>query len=138
MAPTNPRVFDKPKYASCRPESGGNWTTCDKAPFEYTTFNPWIYSLDLMLPFVDLQQDRDWAPMMMQPCAATMSIWVTDICWRSAAEARKISDEVPPAKAAYWIAGTFVAVVMWFEILFGWAASLLLAAVLSGLAKRME
>jgi hypothetical protein len=138
MAPTNPRVFDEPKHASCRPENGGNWTTCDKAPYEYTTFNPWIYSLDLMLPFVDLQQDRDWAPMMMRPCAVTKSIWVTDICWRSAVVAKVRGEPVASIKPAYWISGTIVAAVMWFEILFGWAASLLLAAVLSGLAKRME
>jgi len=28
--------------------------------------------------------------------------------------------------------------VVWFEILFGWLSSVLFAAVLSGLAKRME
>lgn len=138
MAPTNPRVFDEPKHESCRPENGGNWTTCVKAPYEYTTFNPWVYSLDLMLPFVDLQQDRDWAPMMTRPCAVTKSIWVTDICWRSAAVAKAAGEPVTSIKPAYWISGTIVAAVMWFEILFGWAASLLLAAVLSGLAKRME
>jgi hypothetical protein len=138
MAPTNPRVYDESKHAPCRPENGGNWTTCDKAPYEYTTFNPWVYSLDLMLPFVDLHQDRDWAPMMMQPCAVTKSIFVTEICWQSTVDARTISDSPPATKPAYWMTGTFVAAVMWFEILFGWAASLLLAAVLSGLAKRVE
>jgi len=137
MAPTNPRVFDEPKHELCRPENGGNWTICAKAPYEYTTFNPWIYSLDLMLPFVDLQQDRDWAPMMTRPCAMTKSIWVTDICWQSATVARAKGDSFV-ARPAYWISGTIVAAVMWFEILFGWAASLLLAAVLSGLAKKME
>jgi hypothetical protein len=137
MAPTNPRVFYEPKHESCRPENGGNWTTCLNTPYEYTTFNPWIYSLDLMLPFVDLQQDRDWAPMKRRPCAVTKSIWVTDICWQSAVVA-KARGESFVVKPAYWISGTIVSAVMWFEILFGWAASLLLAAVLSGLAKRLE
>jgi hypothetical protein len=36
----------------------------------------------------------------------------------------------------YWPLGLFVWVIMWIEILFGWMASLLLAAVVAGLIKK--
>jgi len=37
---------------------------CRVLPNEYTTFNPMIYSLDVLLPLVDLQQENDWSPMV--------------------------------------------------------------------------
>jgi hypothetical protein len=85
------------------------WANCPSPPMppEYTTFNAHLYSLDLILPLVDLQQSNDWAPMVN----AGGSLWV----WRD---------------------GYLIRAVMWFQILFGWVASLLLAAVLSGLAKK--
>ncbi len=83
------------------------WTTCPELPKEYTTFSPWFYSLDVILPLVDLQQEKSWAPLVMEDDAKT---WI----WR----------------------GVIVRFVMWFEILFGWGASLLLAAVLGNLPKR--
>jgi hypothetical protein len=85
------------------------WTACPAPPMprEYTTFNAHLYSLDLLLPLVDLQQNADWAPM------------------------------VDAAKPFWALASGYpIRALMWFEILFGWAASLLLAAVLSGLAKK--
>jgi hypothetical protein len=84
-----------------------NWTICAAMPPEYTTFQPFLYSLDLLLPLVDLQQDKDWSPIVMQ----------TD------------------GKTRMW-AGEFVRAVMWFEILFGWIASVLLVAVLGNLVKK--
>lgn len=83
------------------------WTTCPDLPKEYSTFNAGLYSLDVILPLVDLQQERAWAPMVFEDDAKT-SIW-----W---------------GRVTRWV--------MWFEILFGWVASLLLVAVLSNLPKR--
>ena len=83
------------------------WRVCAALPQEYTTFSPYLYSLDLVLPLVDLQQDRDWAPIVMGDDGRTF-IWP----------------------------GVFIRFVMWSEILFGWAMSLLLVAVLGNLVKK--
>jgi hypothetical protein len=124
MAPTNPLVFDSPKYSDCKLEKGGNWTTC-LSPYEYTTFSPWMYSLDLILPLVDLQQDKDWSPMVQEPRFAKDK----DGKFRVDINGKHIDEQ------KYSKHGVFVRWLMWFEILFGWVASLLFVAVLSGLAK---
>jgi hypothetical protein len=82
------------------------WTKCAAMPPEYTTFQPLIYSLDLILPLVDLQQERDWAPIVEDP---------------------------PGNNLPY---GVFLRWLMWFEILFGWMASLVLVAVLGRLVEK--
>ncbi len=124
MAPSNPLVFDHPRYEHCRPDyvpglgqaparpKAGNWYLCPELSGEYTTFSPLVYSLDLILPLVDLQQDRDWAPIIPTP-------------------KEKWHEELGHLTLNHW---TRFAV--WFEILFGWIASLLLVAVLSGLTNR--
>jgi hypothetical protein len=95
-------------------QGAGNWYLCSKLPEEYTGFSPFAYSLDLILPLVDLQQENDWAPMIPTP-TKTSAFWT----WSP-------NDEY------------FIRFVMWFEILFGWMSSLLLVAVVSGLTKRRE
>ena len=82
------------------------WTRCPAMPAEYTTFQPLLYSLDLILPLVDLQQDTDWAPIVEDP---------------------------PGTNLGY---GVFLRWLMWFEILFGWAMSLMLVAVLGRLVEK--
>lgn len=115
MAPTQPAYFQNDRYKGCRPENGGNWTKCDKfAASEYTSFQPYLYSLDLILPIIDLQQEKDWAPI---------------IDWGTA--------NVTAVNRSFNI-GMFARWVMWFEIIFGWGASVFLAAVLTGLAKRVD
>ncbi len=83
-----------------------NWTECSEVPAEYSTFQPFIYSLDLILPLVDLQQDSDWAPIVEDPPG-------TDLLF-----------------------GVILRWAMWFEILFGWVASLTLVAVLGRLVEK--
>lgn len=132
MAPSNPLIFNHAHYAHCRPDyvaqcrhdddlelhlprpkpKVGNWYLCPELAGEYTTFSPLVYSLDLILPLVDLQQDRDWAPIIPTP-------------------KEKWHAELGHLTLNHW---TRFAV--WFEILFGWVASLLLVAVLSGLTNR--
>jgi hypothetical protein len=75
-------------------------------PAEYTTFQPLVYSLDLILPLVNLQQDEDWGPIVEDP---------------------------PGHNLPY---GVFLRWLMWFEILFGWMASLVLVAVLGRLVEK--
>jgi len=134
FAPSNPLVFQNPEYAVCVPDSkeamkektkpynegslpiqgAGNWYLCINLRQEYTGFSPFAYSLDLILPLVDLQQENDWAPMIPTP-TKTSAFWT----WAPSHE-------------------YLIRFLMWFEILFGWIASLLLVAVFSGLTKRRE
>lgn len=117
MAPTNPLVFENPDYANCRPRAGSpnSWTDSKlcNGPNEYTTFQPLMYSLDLILPLVDLQQDKDWAPMVTRATTAD-----------------------PAGETETFPLGQFIRVVMWLEILFGWVASLIFVAIFSGLIKK--
>lgn len=124
FAPTDPLIFQNPSYASCMPSAPesarvsagtGNWYLCNALPQEYTGFSPMAFSLDLLLPLVDLHQENDWAPLIETPKA---NPWTE-----------------------FW--GVFsvkrgLRVLMWFEILAGWGFSLLFVAVISGLTRRQE
>ena len=120
FAPSNPLIFHYEKYEHCRPgdpsmeqTSGtGNWYLCPELASEYTGFSPLAYSLDLILPLVDLQQEHDWAPYIPAPQAD----WF---------------DELGSFSKYHW-----TRLLVWFEIIFGWVASLLLVAVVSGLTNR--
>ncbi len=132
FAPSNPLVFQHPQYQVCAPETpeskaelakppeqqsvvgAGNWYLCEKLRGEYTGFSPLAYSLDVLLPLVDLQQQKDWGPIIPTP----KSSW-----WRE-------------LFAPSW--GHAARLVVWFQTLFGWVASLLLVAIVSGLTKRRE
>lgn len=132
FAPSDPLVFQHPDYAVCAPGSNasraelakplvehpvagaGNWYLCTKLREEYTGFSPLAYSLDVILPLVDLQQERDWSPLIPTPSPN----------W---------GIELITFDLKHW-----TRLVVWFEILFGWVASLLLVAVVSGLTKRRE
>lgn len=134
IKPNNPLKFQNTEYAACVPDSdaamaekakpanavpppvqgAGNWYLCEKLPQEYTGFSPLAYSLDLILPLVDLQQEHDWAPMIPTPKNTAVGEWST------------------------WSLKHITRFVVWFEILFGWMSSLLLVAVVSGLTKRRE
>ena len=56
LGPTAPLVFQNAAYAACTEENKGNWMLCKSLPAEYTTFSPLAYSLDILLPLVDLGQ----------------------------------------------------------------------------------
>lgn len=111
IGPTSPIITANKDIADiCGLPSGlreTTWTICAAIPQEYTTFNPWIYSADLILPLVNLQQEADWSPIVMKDDGKTV-IW--------------------GAAITRWF--------MWFEILFGWVASLLLVTVLGNLVKK--
>lgn len=117
FAPSNPLVFQKKDFYQCNVEltgtslfdmfnwkkysSSNNWID-SKVDGEYTTFNPFMYSLDVILPIVDLQVEKDWGQYI-----SSNNGTLNDV--------------------TRWL--------MWFEILFGWIYSLILVAILSGLAK---
>lgn len=132
FAPSDPLVFQNPEYAACRPDfialapqhsdtippnmqGAGNWYLCDKLRGEYAGFSPLAYSLDVILPLVDLQQESSWSPLIPTPKA----VWYQEL-------------------AAVCDRYHLTRLLLWFEILFGWVSSLLLVAVVSGLTKRRE
>lgn len=90
--------------AGLRPKRLWNDPAC--TPPEYTSFQPWLYSLDLILPVVNLGQDGDWAPMVA-------NAQQQDLVW-----------------------GQFLRALIIVEILFGWALTLLIAAVMTNLIKK--
>lgn len=124
FAPSDPLVFQNEKYASClppmsptgqEPAGTGNWYLCSALPEAYTGFSPLAFSLDLLLPLVDLHQEKDWAPLIETPKANVFAeLW------------------------AFFSFKRLVRFVMWIEILAGWGFSLLFVAVVSGLARRKE
>lgn len=135
FAPSNPIVFQHADYVSCRPDresvwrkinpaivlpipkeftGPGNWYLCENLREEYTGFSPLTFSLDVLLPLVDLQQEKDWAPMIPTPKAG-------------------ITEEFTAFGWKY-----FTRLMIWLQTLFGWVLSLLLVAIVSGLTRRRE
>jgi hypothetical protein len=93
FTPTNPLIFNAEKYAPC----AENWYLCGELNPEHTGFSPLAYSLDLLLPVVDLQQANDWAPRTPTPLPE----------WHLEA-------------LHHWSMGHVVRLLTWIEILFGW------------------
>lgn len=67
IAPANPAVYNDPLLAHCRAAAPSvepvNWTRCPELPAEHPAFRPFAYSLDLLLPFVDLRQREVWTSL---------------------------------------------------------------------------
>lgn len=114
LGPTDPLVFQNKDYAACTAASKGNWFLCGPLPAEYTTFSPLAYSLDILLPLVDLGQEKSWGPLVPTP---EQSIFV------------ELSSFSPAHR---------VRLLNWFQILYGWMASLLFVAIVSGISRRSE
>lgn len=90
----------------------GNWYLCADLDEEYTGFSPLAYSLDLLIPLVDLQQARDWAPLIPPPHQQ----WYRELTRFGIKHVTRL--------------------LTWVEIIFGWVGSLLLVAVLTGVTER--
>ena len=109
FGPSNPLIHASAAFETCGGAGEGKpfWTStgCPLPP-EYTTMWPWVYSLDLLLPLVNLQQDIDWAPIVIN------------------------------GNGEQLLGGYALRALLWFEILFGWAASLILVAVLGRLVDK--
>lgn len=151
FGPSNPLVFDNPKYAHCRPDAPdvsatgkprvGNWVWCPDSPGEYAAFSPMAYSLDLILPVISLGQANEWGPIT--PASApdkrelqrfgNLMFDILKIGDPRTWEWLQNPDD--PAKCREFL-GLLTRFLVWFEILVGWVFSGLLVAVLSGLAKK--
>jgi len=90
------------------PLGHGRWEDiCPRLlPAEYSTFHPVAYSLDIVLPLVDLRQERDWAPRVSDGNGNTLLL------------------------------GHIVRFWEWVQIIAGWGLSLLLVAAVSGVVRR--
>jgi hypothetical protein len=130
MMPTDRRILDDPQYAACRAQSPANWTKCEPLQYKYTVFNPFLYSLELILPIVGSHQAKDWTPSIVLPCAESNSL---GICRRFPGEASASATQPRPA---YTVLGFAVAVLARLENLFGWLAGLMFVAVASGFVKK--
>jgi hypothetical protein len=111
FAPANPVVYlNADLYSVCN----DGWTRCEHLQMsgEHTTFMALIYSLDVLLPILPLGQEAAWSPMIKS--------WDLDL----------------GVLSIFTICRFFVIIVMWIEIIFGWAVSLILAALVSGLIRR--
>ncbi|WP_157839577.1 hypothetical protein [Comamonas testosteroni] len=127
IAPSDPLVFQNPIYGECQPiqnkkfeksEKAGvkyAWTSCSKLPGEYSTFSPLFYSLDLLLPVVDLGQENAWGAYIPSSTDDMVEKPIWNLRW-----------------------GYAVRLLAWFETLFGWMSSLLLVAIISGFSRRND
>lgn len=117
FVPTNPLIFQKQEYNCTIDKNGTKWFASPKdynasnnwyeaSPPEYTTFQPFWYSLDIILPVVDLKMENDWGVVIPSPDGSFFKIF-----------------------------NYFIRFLTWFETLAGWGLSLILVAILSGLAK---
>lgn len=73
---------------------------------DFSTFEPWAYSADVLLPIVDFGYQRQWEPVVASPDGLPL-VWGRRLRW-----------------------------LYWFEIAFGWVAGLLLAGVAGNLIKK--
>lgn len=119
FVPTNPLIYkpiyqDQPQETNCTLDANGtpwfasvedyntsknNWYYATHA--EYTTFQPYWYSLDIILPIVDLKMENDWSVAIPSPDGSFFKTY-----------------------------NYFVRSLVWIESLIGWGLSLMLAAIL--------
>lgn len=110
IGPSAPVFLLHPRLAHCG--TGGDlgkvhWTSPDcPVPPEYSTFQPFFYSLDVIIPFVDLHQEADWGPVVTNRRGETL----------------------------WW--GRVLRWAMWFEIIFGWLASVMFVAIVGRLVDK--
>ncbi|WP_097304084.1 hypothetical protein [Pseudomonas chlororaphis] len=133
FAPSDPLVFQHDDYLTCqpehktawakrfpskpepqpeKPEGAGNWYTCETLRGEYTGFSPLGYSLDILLPLIDLQQEKSWGPMTPTPKKNPMQE-LDNFTW-----------------------GHVTRLLVWIETLIGWGISLVLVGMASGLIRK--
>ncbi|MEO5698393.1 MAG: hypothetical protein ABIQ60_14805 [Burkholderiaceae bacterium] len=101
LAPSAALSAANPRLESCLPE-------CDLLPKTAPRFQPFIYSIEMLVPLIDLQQRRHWAPVR-NATAGDVEQWTG----------------VSPLLA-----------LTWFEGLCGWIVTLTLFAMLTGLTDR--
>ena len=97
LAPSAALLLAEPRLAQCRP-------ICKQLPLTVAPFQPLLYSLDVLLPLVDLRQQHHWVPAR-GALASEVEAWIG----------------TPPLQ-----------LLVWAEALCGWIAALVLLASLAG------
>ena len=105
-------------------------------PSEYTTFSPWIYALDVLLPIVDLRQEKDWSPRVTDETGATIAPWSEVSPWGWWDFVVHLLDRIPGIVAEDWGWGYVVRIFEWLLILVGWGLSALLLGAVTGVIRR--
>ncbi len=129
FAPSNPVIYlNNDLQAKC----GNNWTECKGTPPELPSFNPFIYSLDIMLPVLDLGQKRDWQPID-RPGKPVIMVFPT-ITWEPGYD---LGSDIPDLTIEEEpLAEGTVDRIVTVQTLLSWATLGLLIAMLSGLIKK--
>jgi hypothetical protein len=123
FAPSNPTIY---LNAELREKCAKNWTDCKGAPPELPSFSPLTYSLDVMLPVLDLGQKRDWQPISRtDPPAKVVLPLLAGLPGRDSSDTPEIV--LGEGVLDYIVRG---------QTLLSWAALGLLALMLSGLIKK--
>jgi hypothetical protein len=145
-APNAPDVsiLYKPDGSREEKQKVGNWWWCKDLPGEYTSFSPFTYSLDLILPVVSLGQEKDWRPITPSADKRNGTLPIVDSIIKDALDMFNLPILFPDGRIldknglSEWREhmGLWVRFVTWFENLFGWVASLIMVATLSGLVKK--
>ena len=139
FGPSNPLVFQNPAYAHCRPDfiedattrpKHGNWVTCPDLPGEYTAFSPLVYSLDMILPVIELGQAKDWGPITPSP-----PVLQKHGDWQDAL-IPMVNEPVSVFDQRAWTPGLVLRLLTWTEQLLGWIFGIVLAGALTGLFQR--
>jgi hypothetical protein len=120
FVPTNPVIYNDPEIRrACAgtkevPDIATpiDWYRCKKIPYELNPFRPLIYSVDQMIPFLQLGQKREWQPISRQ---LRSNLW-------------GIAPITLPASTTL--------IVTWCQSVGSTMLYLFIAAILSGLIKR--
>ncbi len=104
-------------------------------PSEYTTFSPWVYALDLLLPIVDLRQEKDWSPRVTDETGSTIAAWSESSPWAWGLVVRLL-EWIPGFVARDWGWGYVVRIFEWILILVGWGLSGMLLGAVTGVIRR--
>ena len=95
-------------------------------PGEYTTFQPYWYSLDVILPIIDLQQEKDWGPYIDTP----PKHFVSNERERLFASIEYLIDP------STWTLRFCTRLLIWLQTLYGWVSSIVFVAMFTGLARK--
>jgi len=129
FAPSNPIIYlNKDLEAKC----GKNWMQCAGAPPELPSFSPFTYSLDIMLPLLDLGQKHDWQPID-RPGKPVIMVFPT-LTWEPGYD---LPSDVPNITIHERpLAEGTVDKIVRAQTLLSWGVLGLLLAMLSGLVKK--
>jgi hypothetical protein len=89
-------------------------------PPEYSEFDPWLYSADVLVPFLDARQKAFWRPRSLHDDTVSLPPR-TKVAWRDVTTVQALG---------------FVRVWQWVETIAGWAFLLLIGGTVSGLIRR--